>query len=130
MKRHQKHANHTPQSQTGTLLFKQHGTNPPNQMQQYRSPPRIEAMVTEPPSNDKSAQQSCFKPASPKVLYSYQQIQDSVSSVNILKKLTEATNLVRTTSLGFIGGPSALGSGTTSHASKAKDRYINKAKEG
>jgi hypothetical protein len=86
-------------------------------------------MVTEPPSNDKSAQQSSFKPASPKVMHSYQH-QDSVSSVNILKKLTEATNMVRTTSLGFIGGPSAQGSGTTSHASKAKDRYINKAKEG
>lgn len=87
VKRHQK--------QTGPLLFQP--------SQQYRSPPRIEAMITEPPSNDKSAQESCVK--------SPHEVVYSGSSVNILKKLNEAR-------------------GTLAYPSKAKDRYINKAKDG
>ncbi|TNV86366.1 hypothetical protein FGO68_gene17678 [Halteria grandinella] len=83
---------------------------------QYRSPPRIEAQATEPPSYEKSIQKvqsiPTHQPSSPKLIYSreplnqapltYQQITESSSSINILKK---------------IGTESSLGT-------KAKDRYL------
>jgi len=98
-------------------------TNPYHLLQQYRSPPRIEATITVPPSHEKSVinarDQSPMGGGGTSMLakthFMNQQQQalpshESSNSVAILKKLNSTRS---------------IGQGSGSASNKAKDRYFN-----